>query len=188
MPTITLSYDINNGDTLDADKVMQDLNDIVTEYNATIGGLSGDLLTTTNTKSSTNKTFVSAVLTTPAITGGTQAAPTITKPVISGSTQTVTADTDGATVTFDLAASNVHTVTLGGNRTLALSNAAVGQYFAIELTQDATGSRTVTWFSTIRWVGGTTPTLTTTANKRDTFMFRCTGSGTYDGYIVGQNI
>lgn len=95
---------------------------------------------------------------------------------------------DGATVTFDLSAGNIQGVTLGGNRTLALSNPTVGQVFIISLTQDATGSRTVTWFSTIRWVDGVTPTLTTTANKRDTFGFICTGSGTYDGYIVGQNL
>jgi hypothetical protein len=114
--------------------------------------------------------------------------PTLVKPTISGSAQTVTANSDAATVTFNLAASNVHTVTLGGNRTLAISNGTVGQYFAIELTQDATGSRTVTWFTTIRWVGGTTPTLTTTGAKRDSFMFRITGTNTYDGYIVGQNI
>lgn len=96
--------------------------------------------------------------------------------------------TDGATVTFDLSAGAIQGVTLGGNRTLALSNATVGQAFIINLTQDGTGSRTVTWFSTIRWVDGVAPTLTTTASKRDTFGFICTGSGTYDGYIVGQNI
>ena len=57
---------------------------------------------------------------------------------------------DGATITFDLDEANTHTVTLGGNRTLALSNADVGQKFIIRLTQDGTGSRTVTWFSTIK--------------------------------------
>jgi hypothetical protein len=99
---------------------------------------------------------------------------------------TLTSDSDAATVTFDMNASNVHTVTLGGNRTLAVSNVAVGQAFTIRLVQDATGSRTVTWFSTIKWPDGTAPTLTTTANKVDTFGFICTSSGNYDGYIVGQ--
>lgn len=113
---------------------------------------------------------------------------TLTKPTVNGSVQSVTADSDGATVTFDLAASNVHTVTLGGNRTLAISNETAGQYFAIELIQGTGGSKTVTWFSTIKWVGNTAPTLTTTAGKKDTFMFRVTGASTYDGYIVGMNI
>jgi hypothetical protein len=46
----------------------------------------------------------------------------------------------------------------------------------------------VTWFATIRWAAGTVPTLTTTASKADTFTFITTGSGTYDGFISGQNI
>jgi hypothetical protein len=97
-------------------------------------------------------------------------------------------DTDGTTITFDMSVSNTHTVTLGGNRTLAVSNVAVGQCFMINLVQDGTGSRTVTWFSTIKWPGGTTPTLTTTASKTDVFGFQCVSSGNYLGYIIGQNL
>lgn len=113
---------------------------------------------------------------------------TLNKPVINGSTQAKYGATDGATVTFSLAVANIGTVTLGGNRTLALSGVDVGQVFMLELTQDATGSRTVTWFSTIKWAGGTAPTLTTTANKTDIFGFRCTSSGNYYGFPVAQNI
>jgi hypothetical protein len=99
---------------------------------------------------------------------------------------------DGATITFDLDLDNVHTVTLGGNRTLAISNADVGQRFMIKLIQDATGSRTVTWFSNISWPGGVVPTLTTTALKGDWFGFIVTGVDGYgapefDGFTLGQN-
>ena len=97
-------------------------------------------------------------------------------------------NTDGATVTFDLDSSSTHTVTLGGNRTLALSNSDAGQKFIIRLVQDGTGSRTVTWFSTIKWPGGVTPTLTTTANKTDVFGFICTSAGNYDGFVLGYNL
>ena len=100
----------------------------------------------------------------------------------------ITADSDGATVTFNLATSNIHSVTLGGNRTLALSNAAVGECFILRLLQDGTGSRTVTWFTTIKWAGGSAPTLTTTANKADMLGFVVTSSGNYDGFVVGANI
>lgn len=113
---------------------------------------------------------------------------TLTKPTISGSAQTVTADSDGATITFNMASANVHTVTLGGNRTLAVSNVTTGQFFVLRLLQDATGSRTVTWFSTIKWAGGSAPTLTTTASKADTIGFMCTGTDTYDGFVIGQNL
>lgn len=99
---------------------------------------------------------------------------------------TLTSDTDAATITFDLSTS-LHTVTLGGNRILALSNETVGQTFVIRLVQDATGSRTVTWWADIDWQEGVVPTLTTTANKVDTFGFIVKASGHYAGYIMGQN-
>ena len=146
------------------------------------------------TQTLTNKTLTSPVINTP--TGdvvtltGTQTLTnkTLTKPTVNGSIPAFTTDTDGATVTFDLSASSVHSVTLGGNRTLALSNASVGQIFAIRLIQDGTGSRTVTWFTTLKWADSGAPTLTTTASKIDTFVFIVTSSGNYEGYIVGQNV
>lgn len=100
----------------------------------------------------------------------------------------LTADSDGATVTFNMATSNIHTVTLGGNRTLAVSNVAVGQCFILRLVQDGTGSRTVTWFATLKWAGGTPPTLTTTINKTDVIGFLCTSANNYDAFVIGQNL
>ena len=96
--------------------------------------------------------------------------------------------TIGSTVTFDLNEANTHTVTLDGNRTLVISNETAGQKFIIKLVQDGTGSRTVSWFSTIKWAGGVVPTLTTTANKADVFGFICTGTDAYDGFVVGYNV
>lgn len=105
---------------------------------------------------------------------------TLTTPAIASIKGTLTADTDGATITFDKNVSDFHSVTLGGNRTLALSNMAAGDRIVLRLQQDGTGTRTVTWFTTIKWVGGTVPTLTTTINKADTFGFLCTSAGNYD--------
>ena len=101
--------------------------------------------------------------------------------------QAVTVDTDSSTVTFDMIGSNNHQVTLAGNRTLAVANVTQGQKFTIELIQDATGSQPVTWFTTIRWSGGTVPTLTTTASKADWFGFILMPDGTYDGFVLGLN-
>jgi len=101
---------------------------------------------------------------------------------------TLKSNTDASTVTFDLNVANTHTVTLGDNRTLAISNETAGQKFIINLVQDGTGSRTVTWFGTIKWAGGSAPTLTTTADKADSFGFLCTGSDAYYGFVIGQNI
>lgn len=77
---------------------------------------------------------------------------------------------------------------VGTNRTLALSNITVGQAFVIRLVQSGTGSKTVTWFTSIKWPGGTAPTLTTTASKTDVFGFIITSSGNYDGFIIGLNL
>ncbi len=117
--------------------------------------------------------------------------PTIAKPVMSATNPTAqTYSPAGAgTATLDLSLSNQHYITMpAGNITIALSNDTNNQVFLVSITQDSGGSRTVTWFTTIRWAGGSPPTLTTTANKRDTFGFIRTGSGTYDGFIIGQNI
>ena len=95
----------------------------------------------------------------------------------------------GATATLDLSLSNDHRITMpAGNITIALSNVTAGEKFIIEITQDGVGSRTVTWFTTIAWAGGSAPTLTTTASKTDVFGFIATGSTTFQGFIVGQSI
>ena len=75
---------------------------------------------------------------------------------------------DGATITPDFNASNLFTVTLGGNRTLANpSNITAGQSGSIFIGQDGTGSRTLSFGSYWDFVGGTAPTLTTTASAVD---------------------
>ena len=122
------------------------------------------------------------------LSGKTLTSPTINTPLMKGAYEAWVTATDGATITFALADGNKQRVTLGGNRTLALSGVQGGHVFLIRLLQDGTGSRLVTWFSGISWVGGTVPTLTTTANKADVFGFVQTASGAYDGFVVGQNL
>lgn len=77
--------------------------------------------------------------------------------------------TDAATIAIDASKSNLFTVTLGGNRILGTpTNASHGQKIIIFVSQDSTGSRTLTYDS--GWRFGTdvvSPTLTTTAGKGD---------------------
>jgi hypothetical protein len=94
--------------------------------------------------------------------------------------------TDAATVTFNLANGAIQKVTLGGNRTLALSGQLSGQSFAIILIQDGSGNRTVTWWSNIKWISSTVPTLTISAGGIDIFTFFYDGTNYY-GTVVGQN-
>ena len=84
----------------------------------------------------------------------------------------ISALTDGATITPDFAAANNFSVTLGGNRTLANpSNLTAGQSGAIFITQDGTGSRTLAYGSSWDFTGGTAPTLTTTASAVDLLVY-----------------
>jgi hypothetical protein len=108
--------------------------------------------------------------------------------VVNQHTSLITADTDAATITFNLAVSDWHTVTLAGNRILAISNEGTNQQFTIVLVQDATGSRTVTWWSGIKWAGGPAPVLTTTAGKADVFTFKQLSAGAYYGFVAGQSL
>ena len=85
-----------------------------------------------------------------------------------GAAANITALSDGATITIDMATACHHSVTLGGNRTFAApSNQVVGQAGSIFITQDGTGSRTAAFNSAFKFVGGTAPTLTTTASATD---------------------
>lgn len=85
--------------------------------------------------------------------------------VSTGVTQSVTASTSATTI--DFASGDIINLTLNASTTLTLSNPITGLFYFIKAIQDATGSRTITWPGTVLWSGGTAPTLTTTANKRD---------------------
>ena len=85
-----------------------------------------------------------------------------------GAAANITALSDGATITLDMATACHHSVTLGGNRTFAApSNQVVGQAGSIFITQDGTGSRTAAFNAAFKFVGGTAPTLTTGAGLTD---------------------
>jgi len=80
--------------------------------------------------------------------------------------------TDGATITPDFSTGNNFSVTLGGNRTLANpTNMTVGQSGVIYITQDGTGSRTLSYGSYWKFPSGTAPTLTTTASATDALFY-----------------
>lgn len=82
--------------------------------------------------------------------------------------------TDGATITIDVTTTDIATVTLGGNRTLAFSGTAYnGQVVGLRVRQDGTGSRTLAYPAAVRWgTDVTIATLTTAINKTDYFAWR----------------
>ena len=85
--------------------------------------------------------------------------------------------TDASTVTWNALTQSVAKVTLGGNRTIGLASGGVaGAFISILVIQDGTGSRTVTWNAAYEFTANTAPTLTTTADLGDLFVFRYNGA------------
>ena len=83
---------------------------------------------------------------------------------LSGALQTVAGS--GGTVNISYGAGNIADITLTASTTFTFSNHVVGTYI-LKLTQGGTGSYTVTWPASVKWSGGTAPTLTTTVGKTD---------------------
>lgn len=108
-----------------------------------------------------------------------------------GGVETLNAMGSGSgTRAINLANGNVVSATLAGATTFTFSGATASTAcsFGLYLTQDATGNRTVTWPASVRWSGGTAPTLSTSANAVDILVFETINGGTtWYGSLVGTN-
>lgn len=95
--------------------------------------------------------------------------------------------TDGATITWDCKITLNDSVTLAGNRTLAMSNAVAGMYGTLLVKQDATGSRTLTLPANSKVINGGAGAivLTATAAAKDILSFYF--DGTYYYWTYGKN-
>ena len=90
-----------------------------------------------------------------------------------------------ATPAWDITNSPKQLMTLTGNITsMTLTGTVPAQVFMIKLKQDSTGSRTITWFSGIDWL--TDNEINATANSTTTYVFVRTGTGSYDGFKIGE--
>lgn len=106
----------------------------------------------------------------------------LTRPEIKDYALTVNAKGNQATtVACDFTLGNVTTATLTGNVTVTAANwPASGKRgrMEIHLTQDATGSRTVTVWPVDKWVGGVAPTLGTASGNVDIIVITSDDAGT----------
>jgi hypothetical protein len=116
-------------------------------------------------------------------------------------TEKQNAPTLAATFPIDCSLGNNFTVALGATAITALNFTNVpttGTNYSATLyvTQDSTGGRSMSLSTvqvggvakTIKWAGGTAPTITSGANKIDIFTFvTYDGGNTWLGFIAGQN-
>ena len=110
---------------------------------------------------------------------------TLTNPTVTNYVETPYSANSSTAITLALTNGTVQIITLTGNATITMPTATSGKSFIMFLKQDATGSRTVTW-STVKWAGGTAPTITSTASRQDIYSFFADGTNWY-GVVVAQN-
>jgi hypothetical protein len=117
---------------------------------------------------------------------GTITATSINTPIYASTPQALT---DGSTINWNPALGLNASVTLGGNRTLSFTSTPIaGAYGTLVVSQDATGSRTITLPTTANKVLGSTSTtsiaLSTAANAKDILNFYYDGTNCY--WNIGQ--
>lgn len=169
----------SDGQTLTSAALNGEFNNIINDYDGNI---------TNANISDTAAIAFTKLQSVPATVSGVE---TLSNKTFLGTTKTIVSYTPNAgdTVTLNLSSGDLHFITMpAGNISLAVSNSAAGKVFAVRILQDPVGSRTVNWFSTIKWTSGIVPTLTTTASKADYAGFICTSTGNFDGTLALANI
>jgi hypothetical protein len=108
---------------------------------------------------------------------------TLTNPTVTNYVETLVAiGNSGTSQTLSLTSGTVQTVTMTGNCTFTMPTATAGKSFILICTQDATGGRTAT-FTSVKFPGGTAPTLTTTATTGvDILTFVANGTSWFGTY------
>ena len=110
--------------------------------------------------------------------------PALTNPTVTDYIETLFSANTGTAITISLTNGTVQNLTLTGTATITMPTAVAGKSFLLMLRSGA-GSYSVTW-TTVKWPGGTAPTITSTASRMDIYSFFSDGTNWY-GTTVGQN-
>ena len=89
---------------------------------------------------------------------------------------------------IDLATGNYFSKTISGSTTFTVSNTpttGTAASFILDLTNG--GSATITWWSGVKWAGGTVPTLTS-AGRDVLGFFTHDGGTTWTGLVLGKDV
>jgi len=100
---------------------------------------------------------------------------------LSGAKQNLTGS--GGTLNIGFRNGNIVDLTLNASTTLTFASHVVGT-FIIEVTQGGAGSNTLTYPASVKWSGGTPPTLTTAIGKTDILTFFHDGTFFYGTYSL----
>lgn len=158
-------------------------------------GLAGTVANATTTPAITLSTSITGVLKgngtaiSAAVAGTDYVTPTGTE-TLTNKTITGTKETrvTMAASDIDLSAGNWFTKTISATTTLTVSNtpaSGTAASFILDLTNG--GSQTINWWTGVKWVGGTAPTLTTSG--RDSLGFYTYDGGTtWTGLVLGKDI
>lgn len=198
MAIISLPTSWSDGEILTASALNGNFSTLVNDYNGNItdaniaSGAAIQLTKLATTPATlngvevlTNKTLTSPTITGPTITGTIAGNPTITKPTFTGSIQVITAM---AAQALDGSLGNIFTRTLAGSEVFTQSNFSIGQPVIVKVRQGSGTTYTVTWFGGITWItpGALAPVQTITSNGYTSYGFVCTGSNTFDGYLLAS--
>lgn len=94
--------------------------------------------------------------------------------------------TDSSVINIDCSLGQYFEVTIAGNRTINFTNYSVGQTIYLDVKQDATGGRSLTFGADVHFPYDTAFTLTSTANKVDSLIFKCYTANKLRAYMGGQ--
>lgn len=123
----------------------------------------------------TNKTITSGNLTTCTITTSLKFGNYHIQPSEVDDGNSSTADT------IDWSTGSAHKSTLTGNCTYTFSNPETGGSYVLRVLTGS-GGFTATWPSSVKWAGGTGPTITTTASRMDLINFYYDGTNYYGSF------
>ena len=129
--------------------------------------------------------FVKAAVDTSAATKLSLSGGTMTGNVLLKTTTMTRVDMSSATA-IDQAEGNYFTKTVAANTTFTITNVPTGTIasgFILELTNG--GAYTVTFPASVKWAGGTAPTLTASGYD-DLGFFTTDGGTTWDGFVLGK--
>jgi hypothetical protein len=89
--------------------------------------------------------------------------------------------TSATTISWD--SGNIQELVLGANTTFTFTNGKAGATYILVVQQSSGGNNTITWPGSVTWAGGSTPTMTITANRFDVYTFIYDGNKYFGSYV-----